>query len=308
MIMNRIQLKAFGKLNLGLDITGKRPDGYHELRMVMQTVKLYDTVMIEAVDGPVTGPDGIYLKVDKEGLPGDETNIVYRAIKLMKDKYGIRSNIYSELTKHIPMAAGMAGGSADAASALMCMNYLFKLGLSKEELCECGLKLGADVPFCIMRGTMLCEGIGEVMTPLRTPPYCHILIAKPGVGASTAAVYREYDALSDPYHPDIDALVKALGQNDLDAVAKACGNTLEDVTAKHIPEIKTIEHIMYEGNALLSMMTGSGPAVFGLFKDREDARRVYKKLRRGGPEMGRVEVYLTEWQKQRVSGRLNGRK
>lgn len=293
--MKKIRLKAYGKLNLGLDVIGKRNDGYHELSMVMQTVKLYDTIELHALDMPLPGTDGIRLSCDKKGLSTDENNIVYKAIKLMKQEFNIKDPVDAVLTKHIPVAAGMAGGSADAAATLIAMNYLFSLKASKEKLCELGLLLGADVPFCVMRGTMLCEGIGEKMTRLPEPPYCHILIAKPMKGISTKEIYEAADSLPDPYHPDIKAIIKALTDKDLAALAKNCGNTLEAVTAARLPVIQRIEEIMLSNGALTAVMTGSGPTVFGLFTDRNAARLAGKKIRNKAAGEAMDQVSLTEW-------------
>ena len=216
------QLKALAKINLGLDVLGRREDGYHNVRMVMQTIYLYDNITIRR-----TKESGITLESNLYFLPNDEGNIAYKAAKLLMDEFQIQDGVHITLDKHIPVAAGLAGGSANAAAVLVGMNRMFSLGLSEEELMERGVNLGADVPYCVMRGTVLAEGIGEELTRLLALPKCYILIAKPGISVSTRTVYEKLDALSITEHPDIDGVIKGLENQDLKAIASSMGNVLE---------------------------------------------------------------------------------
>ena len=275
--MDSISLKALAKINLGLDVTGEREDGYHDVRMVMQSIRLYDRVEIKRTRSPK-----IHLDVNLYYLPVDENNLVYRAAQLMKEKYKIRDGMRITLLKFIPVSAGLGGGSSDAAAVLVGMNRLFKLNLSRDELIETGKELGADVPFCIMRGTALAEGIGEILTPLPQMPYCPVLIAKPGVSVSTKEVYqnlRLYDGIS---HPDIDGQIEALKAGDMQGVADHMGNILETVTIPKHPVIKDIKKIMLENGALNAMMSGSGPTVFGLFPNEKEIQKAYDALKESG--------------------------
>lgn len=274
--MNQLQLKAMAKINLGLDVVGVRPDGYHELRMVMQMVNLYDKVTLTKTD-----KEGIEITTNLSFLPVNENNIVYKAAKVLIDQFQIKQGVHINLEKHIPVAAGMAGGSSDCASVLYGMNRMFHLGLSNEELREIGVKLGADVPYCLMRQTALSEGIGEVLTPLAPMPPCTILIAKPGVSVSTKVVFGKIDAVPDKIHPDIDGLVKAVESGDLYGIADKLGNTLEMVTEKEYPEIAAIKEKMLSYGALGALMSGSGPTVFGIFDDEEKAKAACQDLKAG---------------------------
>lgn len=285
--MRQIKLKAFGKINLCLDVLGLRPDGYHEVRMIMQTVGVHDRLLMERRQD-----SEIVIETNLAYLPTGESNLVYRAIDMLRQEFGIRQGVYVKLQKFIPVAAGMAGGSADAAAALVGMNRLFGLRLTQEQLMERGVKLGADVPYCIMRGTALSEGIGEKLQPLPAPPDCHVLIAKPKVSASTKLVYERFDACQDVVHPDVDAMIRGLQQQDLDQVAATMGNVLEQVTAVEYPVIGEIKQKMLDGGAIGAMMTGSGPTVFGLFREAGRAEQVREQLRQDDRLR---QVYLTNW-------------
>lgn len=271
---NKIELKALGKINLGLDVLGKRENGYHDVRMVMQTIYVYDNVTIQK-----TKESGIVVKTNLFYLPTDENNIAYQAAKLLMDEFEIKEGVMITLDKHIPVAAGMAGGSSNAAAVLVGMNQLFGLGLGMEELMERGVRLGADVPYCVMRGTVLAEGIGEILTPLPPLPKCYVLIAKPGISVSTKMVYEKLDATEIKEHPDIDAIVEGLEQGDLERVAMSMGNVLENVTIELYPEIRQIKKLMLETGAMNAMMSGSGPTVFGIYKERKLAKAAQKRLR-----------------------------
>lgn len=272
--MNQIELKALAKINLGLDVLGRRENGYHDVRMVMQSIYLYDEVRIEKAE-----PEEISVISNLSFLPTGEGNIAYKAAKLLKDEFQIKDGIKITLNKHIPVAAGLAGGSSNAAAVLFGMNRMFWLGLSQKELMERGVKLGADVPYCIMRGTVLAEGIGEELSVLPAMPKCTVLIAKPPVSVSTKVVYEALDSGSIVKHPDIDGIIEGLQNRDLRQVAASMGNVLEDVTIPMHPVIEDIKNEMKVCGALNAMMSGSGPTVFGLFESRAAAREAQRRIR-----------------------------
>lgn len=269
-----MKLKAFAKINLGLDVIGRREDGYHQVRMIMQTIWMFDQLEIEKSRKP-----GIRLSVNLPYVPADAGNLVYRAASLMMEEFSLPQGLDIRLNKFIPVAAGMAGGSSDAAAALVGINRLFGLGLSRGELMERGLKLGADVPYCIMRGTALAEGIGEKLTRLSPLPPCYILIGKPGVSVSTKYVYTNLKLDETTVHPDIDGMVAALKAGDLTGVTEKMGNVLESVTIPRYPVIEKIKDLMKETGALNALMSGSGPTVFGIFDDWKKARQAQQRLR-----------------------------
>ena len=272
--MDKIKLKALGKINLGLDVLGRRPNGYHDVRMVMQTVYLYDQILLEKTD-----KEGISLKPNLFYVPVNENNLAYRAAKMLIDEFTIKEGVHISLEKHIPVAAGMAGGSSNAAAVLYGMNRLFQLGLTDQELMERGVKLGADVPYCIMRGTVLAEGIGEELTPLPAMPKCHVLLAKPPISVSTQKVYEKLDAQEVTKHPDIDGILLGLQTGDLKKITSSMGNVLENVTITEYPQIERIKDVMKEEGALNAMMRGSGPTVFGIYDDKMLARRAAARIR-----------------------------
>ncbi len=272
--MDRLELKALGKINLGLDVLGKQEDGYHQVRMVMQSVYLFDQITLKKAKKP-----GVELQTNLYYLPVGDTNLASRAASLLLDEFAIRDGVQILLEKHIPVAAGLAGGSSDAAAVLFGMNQLFCLGLSREELMQRGAALGADVPFCIMRGTALAEGIGDQLTSLPALPYCQILLAKPQVSVSTKRVYQELDEQDTWEHPDIDGIIDGLKEKDLHKVAACLGNVLEDVTIEEYPVIRKIKEMMVENGAMGALMTGSGPSVFGLYEDRYQARKAAAMIR-----------------------------
>lgn len=273
-MQNTIELKSLAKINLGLDVLGKRDNGYHDVRMVMQTIYLYDNVTIQKTEA-----SGIQLKTNLFYLPENEDNLAYKAAKLLMDEFGISEGVSITLEKHIPVAAGLAGGSSNAAAVLVGMNRLFSLGLTQEELMERGVVLGADVPYCIMRGTVLAEGIGEILTPLPPLPKCYVLIAKPGINVSTKDVYERLDSKEITVHPNIDGILEGLEKQDLHDVVVSMGNVLEEVTIGMYPVIEEIKKVMKEAGALNSMMSGSGPTVFGIFDDRKAANRAKDAIR-----------------------------
>ena len=283
-IMKEISVKALAKINLGLDVVRRREDGYHEVKMVMQTIHLFDRLEMKKTAG------GITMTTNLSFLPTNENNLVYRAAKLLMDEFQIRDGIDVKLHKHIPVAAGMAGGSTDAAAVLYGMNRMFELGLSQEELMQRGVKIGADVPYCIMRGTALAEGIGEQLTALPPMVKCPVLIAKPQISVSTKFVYENLKLDENTVHPDIDRLVEDIRRKDLAAITSDMGNVLETVTIPNYPVIAEIKEHMMEHGAAGAMMSGSGPTVFGLFDDKEKAVAAYEAMQAYGLAK---QVYLT---------------
>ena len=280
------QLKSLAKINLGLDVIGRRENGYHDVRMVMQTIYLYDDVTVKKTEEP-----GIVVKTNLSYLPVNEDNIAYKAAKMLIDEFGIEQGVEITLNKHIPVAAGLAGGSSNAAAVLVGMNRIFDLKLSQKDMMERGVKLGADVPYCVMRGTVLAEGIGEVLTPLPPMPKCYILIAKPGINVSTKVVYEKLDSKPIENHPDIDAIIEGLEQSDVYKVAESLGNVLEAVTIEDYPIIEDIKDAMKEAGALNAMMSGSGPTVFGIFDDKKVAKEAKEKIKAMGIAK---QVYLAD--------------
>lgn len=273
--MKQMELKALAKINLGLDVLGRRENGYHDVRMIMQSIYLYDEVKIERTEKP-----GIELKSNLYFLPTGEGNIAYKAAKMLMEEFQITEGVRITLNKHIPVAAGMAGGSSNAAAVLFGMNKIFELKLTQQELMERGVRLGADVPYCIMRGTVLAEGIGEELTTLTPMPKCFVLIAKPPVSVSTKVVYEALDAKEIVDHPDINGLIAGLEHRDLKEIAACMGNVLEDVTIPMHPVIEEIKQEMKHSGALNAMMSGSGPTVFGLFETKSAARKAQERIRK----------------------------
>lgn len=284
--MNTIMLKAYAKINLGLDVLGKREDGYHEVRMIMQTIRLYDKLNMKKLS-----KDEIVIKTNLVYLPTNENNLVYRAIQMIKEEFNIKQGIYVELQKHIPVAAGLAGGSSDAAAALIGMNRLFQLKLTTTDLMKRAVKLGADVPYCILGGTALSEGIGEVLTPLAPMPSAYVLIAKPPINVSTKYVYENLILNEQTNHPDIDGIMEAINSKDLRGVTSRLSNVLESVTIDRYPIIQEIKDKMIEFGAMNALMSGSGPTVFGIFEDLNLAKKAFYQLKIQGKAK---QIYLTD--------------
>ena len=282
---NDISLKALAKINLGLDVVRRREDGYHEVRMIMQTIHLYDRLDIKR-----TKESGIQIQTNLSFLPVNENNLIYKAAKLLMDEFSITDGVSVKLDKRIPVAAGMAGGSTDAAAMLFGMNRLFSLGLTKRQLMERGVQIGADVPYCIMRGTALAEGIGEELSPLAPMVKCPVLIAKPSISVSTKFVYQNLKLDDTTIHPDIDLLIEDIRAKNLYDIAAHMGNVLETVTIPNYPVIDEIKKHMLSHGAVGAMMSGSGPTVFGLFDDEATAKKAYKAMR--SSHLAR-QVYLT---------------
>jgi 4-diphosphocytidyl-2-C-methyl-D-erythritol kinase len=268
--MESITKRAYAKINLGLDVLGKRQDGYHEVSMIMQSVNLYDTLTIRKYNG-----GDIRLKANLPWLPTDHRNLVYKAAKLFQETLHINEGIQITLNKKIPVSAGMAGGSSDAAATLTGLNQLFEGGLSDDKLKEMGVKLGADVPYCIQLGTALSEGIGERLTPLRPMPNCHILLVKPDISVSTKYVYEHLNLSGDVTHPDIPGMLAAIEKGNLRQLTLLMDNILQTVTIKEYPIIEEIKTKMREQGALTALMSGSGPTVFGIYDSLPAAKAAY---------------------------------
>lgn len=284
--MKELQIRAYAKINLGLDVIGRLENGYHEVKMIMQTVDIYDELTFERI------PSGISLTTNHGELPLDENNLIYKAVCLMQKTYGISEGVKVHLQKNIPVAAGMAGGSTDAAATLKAMNELFDLQVSDEELRKLGVKIGADVPYCIMGGTALAEGIGEQLTALSKAPDCYLLVAKPDINVSTKYVYEHLDAKEVYKHPDIDGMVEAIKAGSLEGITERMGNVLENVTIVAHPVIATIKERMLALGAVNSLMSGSGPTVFGIFTDKEKAIKAYEQVK---AEQLAGQVFLTHF-------------
>lgn len=264
--MNSISLKALAKINLGLDVLNKRSDGYHEVRMIMQTINLYDELVIQK-----SNTRQITLKTNLSYLPINENNLVYKAANLLMEEFKLTEGVHIDLQKHIPVAAGLAGGSSDAAATLVGMNELFQLNLSKNELMKRGASLGADIPYCILRGTALSEGIGEILTPIPPMVDCFILIAKPDIHVSTKFVYENLILDHSLTHPNIQNIMNGIRCKNLNEICNNLGNVLESVTIPHYPVIQEIKSLMIKSGARGALMSGSGPTVFGIFDNHETA-------------------------------------
>ncbi len=286
MIDKTIRREAYAKINLGLDVVRRLPNGYHEVRMIMQTVGICDVLTFTKAE------EGIILQADHEELPTDGNNLICKAAKLLLEDAGITGGVRITLEKHIPIAAGMAGGSTDAAAALLGINELYEIGYDMDKLKELGVKIGADVPYCIQGGTALAEGIGEILSVLPTPPACHLVIAKPDINVSTKFVYENLRANELESHPDIDGMIEALNQGDLKGITDRLANVLETVTVPAYPIIDDIKQIMLTEGAEGALMSGSGPTVFGIFTDVTKAEQAAQKIT--DAELAK-QVFVTEF-------------
>ena len=296
--MESVRIKAYGKVNLGLDVTGKRPDGYHLVKMVMQTVDVYDVITVTGSQylkaESIPEKYRITINCDAADVPTDQTNLAYKAAQLICDEFDIRGDISISIEKHIPAAAGMAGGSADGAAVIQAMNQLFALRLSQEQKDAIALKLGADVPFCLRKGTYLAEGIGEKLTRLDEIPHCYMIIVKPDFSISTPWAYKMLDTYLQEHgdgkslHPDMDGLLTAINRKDLDQMAECMGNILELAAVPAHPQIQQIKDELLAAGAVKSLMSGSGPTVFGIFKEEESADKAYLNLK--GGKYGKFKV------------------
>ncbi len=284
--MDSIRLKARAKINLSLDVLGKREDGYHDVRMVMQTIGIYDRLIITKIP-----EDEIRIQSNLFYLPINENNLIYKAAKLLKDEFGFAGGVDVNLNKFIPVAAGMAGGSTDAAATLFGINKIYELGLSQNKLMELGVQIGADVPYCIMRGTALAEGIGEQLSRLKPVPHMWIVVAKPPINISTKLVYEQLDMNDIIYHPNVNKMIQAINKESIEEIAANMGNVLERVTIPLYPIIDSIKNDMLSHGAINAMMSGSGPTVFGIFPNERTALncQAYLKLKKEAKQ-----VYITE--------------
>ena len=270
-----MRLRAMAKINLGLDVLHKREDGYHEVRMIMQTIQMYDVLDIRKRKEP-----GISLSTNLPYIPSEERNRVYKAAKLLMDEFQVKEGIDMKLTKFIPVAAGMAGGSSDAAAAFVGINRMFQLGLSEQDLMDRAVQIGADVPYCIMRGTALAEGIGEKLTRLPQMPRCYVLVGKPGINVSTKLAYENLNLKSVSEHPDIDGMISAIDERNLHGITSRMQNVFEPGIIRSYPVIQEIKDLMENEGALKAMMSGSGPTVFGIFDNRAKMEKAADKLRK----------------------------
>ena len=268
-----LHLKAYAKINLALDVVRRREDGYHDVRMIMQTVRLFDRINMKIIPG-----NDIRISTNLPYLPDNKDNLVYKSIEIIRSHYGIKDGIEAVIEKHIPVAAGLAGGSSDAAAALVGMNQLFGLGIRQSRLMELGVSLGADIPFCIMRGTALSEGIGERLTPLPPIPDCWILLLKPTFPMSTKYVYQNLTLNEHTVHPDIDGMVKAIREGSLSGITGRMGNVLESAVGSHLSDICRLKSLIIELGAQAALMSGSGSTVYGIFTDRDKAAHALSRL------------------------------
>lgn len=278
-MMDRIRIEAPAKINLALDVVRRREDGYHEVRMIMQTIGIYDYLTFEKKEEP-----NIEVLTNLTELPGDDSNLIYKAARLILEKFGMSNThgVRITLDKRIPIAAGMAGGSTDAAATFKGMNELFQLDMSLEEMMHMGVRIGADVPYCILGGTALAEGIGEILTPLPQVPDCVVLVAKLNFSVSTKFVYENLHADEIKIHPDVDSMIQAITNRDIRKISDFMGNVLERVTIAEYPVIEDVKTIMKEQGAYHALMSGSGPTVFGLFRRHEEAQGAAERLKEMG--------------------------
>lgn len=287
--MKDIRLKARAKINLTLDVTGKREDGYHLIKSIMQTVSLYDGIYMKRIR-----KNDIILKNSLSWLPTDNRNLAYRAAELMKQRFDITEGVFINIDKRIPVAAGLAGGSADCAAVLVGMNRLFELGLSMKELKSMAFLLGSDIPYCVQRGTVLAEGVGELLTPVKCScPMCYVVLAKLPVSVSTATVYRGLNWQRLKSHPDTEGMIRAMAEEDISKMGRMLGNVLETVTIPMYPQIAQLKQEMLRLGAEGALMSGSGPTVFGLFKEEESAKEAAEAIRQkfGLKEVAATHIY-----------------
>ncbi len=270
--MKKAVTRAYAKINLSLDVMGTLENGYHEVKMVMQTVSLYDLVTVTKID------DGIEVSTNLPFLPTDKNNLAYKAAVEFFNYTKIKPCVHINISKRIPVGAGLAGGSSNASAVLKALNKLFDTKLSLKKLCELGVKIGADVPYCILGGTRLAEGIGEKLSPLPKIPSCHILLVKPSFSISTKDVYNKIDSIKDYRHPETDRLIEGICEKNIDKIASSMGNVLEEVSLSDYPVLSTLKEELRELGAIGSQMSGSGPTVFGIFKNAEDAKKAKETL------------------------------
>lgn len=267
-------IKAYAKINLSLDVVGKREDGYHTLQMIMQTIDLYDLINIKKTD------KGINISCNKQYIPTDERNLAYKAADLFMKTYNVCEGIDIYIKKYIPVAAGLAGGSTDAAAVLKAMRNMYRPDISDEKIMKLGLNIGADVPYCVVGGTALCEGIGEKITKLNSFKNHILVVVKPAFGVSTKEVYKNLDINKIKRHPDTNLLISSIEANNLNALARNMKNVLENVTLyKHVV-LKDIKKEMINMGSQGTLMSGSGPTIFAFFSDMLKAQLCYDKMKK----------------------------
>lgn len=269
----KLLVKAPAKINLALDVLHKRSDGYHEVEMIMTTIDLADRVELSLLD-----QDKIHILSHNRYVPDDQRNLAFQAAQLLKDRFNVKKGVLISIEKTIPVAAGLAGGSSDAAATLRGLNRLWDLGLTIDELAELGSEIGSDVSFCVYGGTALAKGRGEMITELPAPPTCWVILAKPFIGVSTAEVYRRLD-VNEMAHPNIPGMIEAINEHDYQKVCKNVGNVLEEVTLNLHPEVALIKEQMKRFGADAVLMSGSGPTVFGIVQHDSRMHRIYNGLR-----------------------------
>jgi len=266
--------KAPAKINLTLDILNKRDDGYHEVEMIMTMVDLSDRLELEELDR-----DTIIISSPVGYIPLDEKNHAFQAAKLIKERYGVKQGVYIHINKHIPVSAGLGGGSSDAAATLRGLNRLWKLGIDHVELQRIGAEIGSDVPFCVTGGTALATGRGERLESIASPPACWVVLAKPSVSVSTAEMYRQFSAATNKEQPRSRQMKQAIEAQDYRAICSSLGNMLEQITFAMYPEVARIKTCMERLGADGVQMSGSGPTVFGLVRKESKVHRIYNGLR-----------------------------
>jgi len=285
--VDKITIKAPAKINLGLDVLRKREDGYHEVHMIMQTVTLFDELTFEK-----TEKQGITLVTNHETIETDERNLIVKAAKLFLEYFNIEQGLSIYLKKQIPVAAGMAGGSTDAAATLLALAQLLEVQTDKETLCKLGVKIGADVPYCILQGTALSQGIGEILTPLKPAPDCFVLLIKPPIEVSTKFVYENLKVQELKSHPDMEGIQRAIEVGDLKGMCKRLENVLESVTIPTHPIIREIKELALQQGAISALMSGSGPTVFAIFEEEmqvKAAKKIFEEAKISN------EIYLTHF-------------
>lgn len=272
--MDEITLKGYAKINLTLDVTGRRENGYHDVKMLMQNIDLYDNVKVKLTD------KGITIKSNAGYIPLNNKNIAYKAAELFFNETGIEKGCDIYIEKNIPVSAGLAGGSVNGACVLKALNTLTKANLSDEKLREMGLKIGADVPYCLSGKTALAEGLGEILTPVTPLKKAVICLAKPDYSVNTAQVYKDFDSLKNVMHPDTKGAIDAIDRGDIKELGKKLYNVLEEVTGKKYSVIGQIKGIMYDFGSIGAVMSGSGPTVFGFFENEKDALKASEEIKK----------------------------
>ncbi len=281
-----VKIKARAKINVILDILGRRDDGYHEIKTIMQTLDLSDTITVSKNE-----TDIITISTNSGKIPADSSNLAYKAAECLKESYNINGGIAIKIDKNIPVAAGLAGGSSDCAATLIAVRDLYNLPAVNSELAEIGKSIGADVPYCIYGGTYLAEGIGEKLTKLPPFPMINVLIAKPDINVSTAWVYKNFDLSKVRKVPNVDKMREYIEENNIQEICHNLCNVLESVTAEKYPIIDDIKKAMIEFGALGTLMSGSGPTVFGLYMEKKECEKAFNYLRE---KLGIADCFITK--------------